>query len=67
MKTENEEIAELIEEMRAIEEEMENKYGTYLREHGHARIYPSRTVAGIPPDLARMLDLTEEEIRKYSV
>ena len=69
------EITEIIEEGRALEEEMENKYGPdfireYLRRYGplqlRARRYPDRTVAGISPELARILDLTEEEIRQYS-
>lgn len=71
------ETEELLEELRMIQEEQESKYGPlrerYERKHGPLRFhfrssrrYPSHTVAGIPPELARMFDLTEEEIRKYS-
>ena len=70
------EIEELIEEARQREKEqwerMDPRFREYLmREYFPQRMstirkYPSGAVAGIPPELARLLDLTEEEILKYS-
>jgi hypothetical protein len=72
---ENENLDELIEECRQRDRETFERMDPELREyvirkyfpqHVAVREYPNKTVAGIPPDLARILDLTEEENRQYS-
>jgi len=73
---ENEDLEQLIEEVRERQREqwerMDPRFREYLEQRYFrhsmyaSRKYPERKVAGIPPELARILDLTEDEILKYS-
>jgi len=75
MSEENEDLEQLIEECREHEREAWEKMTPEMREYlrrqygtGYAAVreYPTEAVAGISPELAWILDLTEEEILKYA-